>query len=147
MDREVSGASPLRSALALSISAMMSWWLMKVRIGAGSAAWTNAGMVRAASRVRAHNRDIMDSSFGRMAIVPRAIQRTHQEAGLPMRHHRVFMVLLLAFLLYGCSSKSAENTSLADARRGFTTRIVATGEREPPPPAPPPGVFNLIRYK
>jgi acetyl esterase/lipase len=37
-------------------------------------------------------------------------------------------------------------TSLADARRGFTTRIVTTGESEPPAPAPPGAVFKLIRY-
>ena len=37
-------------------------------------------------------------------------------------------------------------STLAGARRGFTTRIMTTGEREPPAPAPPAGVFKLIRY-
>src|SRR5262245_43157717 len=60
--------------------------------------------------------------------------------------------LVLACVLSGCSSGSTEQpgptrVSLADARRGFVTRIVATGGREPPAPAPPPGIFNLIRYK
>ena len=37
-------------------------------------------------------------------------------------------------------------STLADARSGFTTRIVTTGEREPPAPTPPAGMFKLIRY-
>ncbi|MFO1431656.1 MAG: prolyl oligopeptidase family serine peptidase [Candidatus Competibacteraceae bacterium] len=69
-----------------------------------------------------------------------------------MSHKSYLKGLVLACILCGCSSGSTEQswpagTSLADARRGFVTRIVATGNQEPPAPAPPPGVFNLIRYK
>lgn len=38
-------------------------------------------------------------------------------------------------------------SALADARRELATRIIKTGDLEPPVPAPPPGIFNLIRYK
>ena len=69
-----------------------------------------------------------------------------------MSHKSYLLAFVLAFVLCGCSSRSAEQswpagTSLADARRGFVTRIVTTGKQEAPAPAPPPGVFNLIHYK
>jgi acetyl esterase/lipase len=64
-----------------------------------------------------------------------------------MNHKRYSTSLVLACVLCGCSSESTESTTLADARKGFATRIVATGEPEPPAPPPPAGVFDLIRYK
>lgn len=38
-------------------------------------------------------------------------------------------------------------TSLADARRGFVTHLVATGEAQPAAPQPPAKVFDRIRYR
>jgi len=68
-----------------------------------------------------------------------------------MNHKRYSTSLVLACVLCGCSSESTESTTqattLAGARKGFATRIVATGEPEPPAPPPPAGIFDLIRYK
>jgi alpha/beta superfamily hydrolase len=85
-----------------------------------------------------------------------------------MSYKSHFTSFVLACILCGCKSGSTEpsvsmerampvdpgqavgataKSTLADARRGFATRIIATGDREPPLPAPPPGVLNVIRYK
>jgi acetyl esterase/lipase len=79
-----------------------------------------------------------------------------------MSHSNFFTSLVIACALCNCKSEATPPatpmdagqavgataaSALANARRGFATRITRTGDLEPPLPAPPPEVFNLIHYK
>ncbi len=53
--------------------------------------------------------------------------------------------------LAGCDGVGAlgrvETRSLADARKGFSTRIVSSGPRAEPAPKPPQRLFNMVHYE
>jgi acetyl esterase/lipase len=44
------------------------------------------------------------------------------------------------------SAPASEKRTLTQARTGFSTKIVRTGERHPAAPVPPKGVFDLIKF-
>ena len=62
---------------------------------------------------------------------------------------RIAYSIAILAMTVGCTEKSAapkSNPTLADARRGFATKL---GGQQPPAeavPQPPPGVFRLIKY-
>jgi acetyl esterase/lipase len=57
-------------------------------------------------------------------------------------------LLLLVLLAAGCRRGQPADTSktLPEARRGFQTRLVASGGERKPAPVPPAGLFRLVRY-
>jgi dipeptidyl aminopeptidase/acylaminoacyl peptidase len=59
-----------------------------------------------------------------------------------------FLPTFLTFLLIaGCSSPTPEKQqSLAEARRGFHTRLLKHESAHEPVPAPPPQLFRLVHY-
>jgi dipeptidyl aminopeptidase/acylaminoacyl peptidase len=59
----------------------------------------------------------------------------------------VSIAVVLFALLAGCSRQNqTANGSLAQARQGFTTKLVRQERANEPVPQPPPQLFNLVRY-
>ncbi len=62
------------------------------------------------------------------------------------------LILCLTVAIVGCSSdapkvEGAKNTTLAEARAGYVTKIIKTGERAPAADVPDGKTFALVKYR
>lgn len=62
----------------------------------------------------------------------------------------IWSLPLAVIFIVGCNAKifqpPRETVSLAEARRGFQTRLVSTARENDPAPRPPANLFRLVRY-